>query len=281
MIATIISEENAGAFLPVIPTEALTRSDVFFGAVEENENIACGVIAAQALENHILSISFLYVDPSFRNMGAGHALVSALIDFAEMTGVVSVICSHHDGLDRNSELICRLLKSCNFSTLEYTRNCTYTIAINDISIKKVKPFGSIVPLRSVSKAAFSDYAKKVQQLRRDDSGGTVVSLNAISDYDKDISLMCLDSNKNPVGAILFFAEPDGLYLADFRGFGTKTPKIMYSLLQTAYERASDLLPSDSSIYINTDSENYLKTIEKITNTEAEIAWSSVVDAYFI
>ena len=57
--ATLIDVENMDYFLPAVEKEALLKSDIFLGAVEESSDTAAGVLAATATPDKMLSINYI------------------------------------------------------------------------------------------------------------------------------------------------------------------------------------------------------------------------------
>ena len=280
MLTTLISQENSDAFLKVIPKDIVSNSDVFFGAVTDDD-VSCGVIAGKALGTDTLSITFLYVAPPFRNKGAGRMLIDSLISFAEMSEIDTVICSHQALVDTKEDSLSLFLLNCGFNTLEYTRQNTYSFDIGSLNIKRIKSTGHLISLKEASKNLFKSYADRIKDLEKKDESGTVIALGDQSKYDQNCSFFYLDNKKNPVGAILFVREEDGLYMEDYKAFGEKTPEIMYSLLLKAQDTIPACYPSDCKIYFSTDSEAFLETIQKATHGAATLVWTNVTDAYFL
>ncbi len=281
MAITLITQENSSVFLSFVPDSIISKCDVFFGAFDEDLDTACGVVAAEALEDKTLIIRFIYVAKEFRNRGYGKGMIEALIDFGRECKLTSIICSHRIFPDEDPDSLSMFFEHCDFNKLDYTKNYTRALPIQDFNMKKLKPIGKVISLSELPPKYWDSYKSKIDKMAEDDEKGEIVPLGNLDDYDHTHSLFCLNDKNKIVGAILFSKEEDGLYLNELRTFGSNTETIVYSLIKMSMIQAKEDFPENSYMYVNSDSRDFCSMIEQATGTKSKDAWYNIIHLYFL
>ncbi len=160
MKATLIDVENMDYFLPAVEKEALLKSDIFLGAVEESSDTAAGVLAATATPDKMLSINYIYVEERFRRQGAGSAMIALLKDIASEAEAEAVSCDCLRSLKDEESDIEKLLVSCGFTEAESV-TAILSGRVGDLSVGdygRPQTDVEILPLSGVSSSEWMDYA---------------------------------------------------------------------------------------------------------------------------
>ncbi len=252
MTGTLINESNSQLFLSAIPEDILPFCDIRIGVVDEETDTACGVLAAEAIGNHILAIRYIYVDKFFRLEGAGKELVKTLIELAEEIEAETIVCSY--SRENLSDGIVELLESCGF-----VRNDEMTEPILGVYLSKVSFPGDVskgIKSAGVTIKALSTIDDKKWQI-----GGIVWERNngpangqiAFSDkpdsFDQELSFVALDKNEDIVGLLLGVRSGKGYELLILSAFGERTPGILLALIEHSMEVARQQLDEDDMVII--------------------------------
>ncbi len=156
MFAVFVNEGNQKQFLAGIPDKFVKDADIIIGAVEEERDVACGVLTARISRNRVIEITFIYVDEQYRNRGAGKAMVEFLQGSAEGMELFWIRCEQVRFFDNpvNEELdaVSGLLYACGFGERE--KGNIYECRVRDLKWSKKNDPYPVRKLRQFGKSGF-------------------------------------------------------------------------------------------------------------------------------
>ncbi len=238
MYGTVITEENADAFLPAVGDYALMNSDVFLGVIDEESDTACGVLAAEAIGEHVLAIRWIYVAESMRRRGAGKELVSSLQELAGEIGAEAIVCSC-DKSDEDDNAVAALLNSCSFAEGDKAVP-VFSYKIEDMDIKQEGTGKEmILPLGEVE----DDELYEIEQSWKDDEAygprlSHILMNRAL--YDQKLSLMAYDRMGEAIGIIAVNVVDKEVRIEDFYVRGGNSETTGQALLQSLIRRVEKM-----------------------------------------
>ena len=92
MKAVLVDETNEKMFVSALSSRILKSSDILIGAVDEESDTACGIMAVSATEEKAFIIRYIYVEDSFRGRGAGRVMLELLEEFATECDLSVIMC---------------------------------------------------------------------------------------------------------------------------------------------------------------------------------------------
>ena len=228
MIQTLITEENADRFLPAVGDWALMHGDVLLGAVEEETDTACGVLAAEAISDHVLAVRWLYVDEGMRRRGAGRALIQGLKELADEIGADAVVCSFVRSGEQDA--VSALLRSCDLVEEDEQPVPVYSYRISDMQgAPEETGTVRILPFQSLSE---KDWAK-LEEAWQDEAAYEERLSGFLLDRafcDQGNSFVAYDKEGMPIGILAVSAEEQGFWIEEFYVRGRRMEKTGEALL---------------------------------------------------
>ncbi len=192
MLATLITEENKDEFLRAVPDKIREKCDLFIGAVDEESDTACGVIASELFQEGSIIIRHIYVDENYRDKGAGRAMITLLMDVAKNADVMSayahvtVLYEEEDEDDMNAVRV--LLDGCGFDEMSLGR--IFSMKMSDIKQAKRRKGPLVFPLGTVGENEWNK----------------LMNLDAYAEdrdeYSADYSILSFDKKRDCDGAVL-------------------------------------------------------------------------------
>jgi len=235
ILATIVTPENAPAFLPAVSTQALRESSLFIGAYDEETDTACGVLAAELVTDDSLEIRFLYVEEGWRRMGAGNAMVSLLRDIAADAGIRSIRFAFTQTPE--TDALVNLLQSCGFAQDASEDASLYAMRIGDLDAQEVPVSGSILALADLTQTQWGMLGALLG-----DSAEAILSDGAL---DETLSFAAFDDGGTLTGTVLVLRREDG---ADAELVTLPDAPSGAALLHCAARAAQQALPPDARLY---------------------------------
>ncbi|MCR5596166.1 MAG: GNAT family N-acetyltransferase [Lachnospiraceae bacterium] len=265
MISTLITTENSGLFLPTVPDEVLSAGDVFLGAVDEDTDTACGVLAAEVVEGDIMAIRYLYVNKKWRMNGAAGKLLDMLTDIAHSAGAAEIICNAvrpcpdpSDSAEQTTGMpddgMYEFLTGNGFEEIEELRTPLFEFNISDI---KPNPNSVLLNMVSVSDVS-EDIWKQI----------SFASSLSSDDYIDDLSFVAFDNRKNYLGHILVRMDDNGLVIESLNAEGDHSSLTINSILERVYEVCKSLADEDVPVRVPAQSNSIQSLLMKITGSKA-------------
>ena len=261
-----LTRENERMFLETIPRDVLKYNDLFLGAIDEDTDTACGVLAALIDEEASLVITYIYVAEGYRMKGAGSELIKALKEYAAAGQAEMISCVH--AREPLGDGVYELLDSCGFVTFEEATTKVYSISLSDIDIPQKEAVSDIVPLKDISHTQWNLYEKKMKELDADDEEGYYLPL-APRDYDMG----------KVKGALLADTDKNGINLDHLRVFGEEAYPVMLDLIITAAEAVREKIFEDVQILFSPLSDEHKKLMDERTGDRANIHSEAVVQFF--
>ena len=266
---TRISEKNRLQFLPAVDTLSLAVCDVLFGAYDEKTNTACGILAAESVNNgqtgYSLTIRHIYVDDAWRRKGVGTALVNALMDLSVDAGARAILCFHLEPEEDDQEL------SLFFEALDFKRTKdslpVYGFRLSEIDPGTDKAKFSCVSLISLDKRKWSDFLRFAQERS--------AVINVRSYYDENISFFAYDRENGLRGALLCSHRGGVLYVDEVLTAKEDRISVIEALLYHAVTEAGKLYSGGTEIGITLSDPDQEMVLKELTGFKAEKVGSFV------
>lgn len=237
MVATYKTKDNADSFIKVLPQDVIEACSIIIGAVDEDTDTACGVLAASAENEDTIAIRFIYVHEDYRRRGAGRIMLRALQDTALSLEAGSIVCSFFDA-DEEMGGVKGLLDATGF----WKEDEELHLLGGDVSSfipPSVKKAYSYKSLSGLSREEWNTFY--LENEKRD---------NAPSPrklYQPDCSVFAYD-NGVLRGALLARPMKDGILLDDTRTGYKSENDLWYSLLDESIKRAKKISPK-ANVYV--------------------------------
>ncbi len=254
MTGTLITEKNADFFLPVIPTEALIRSDIFIGAIDEETGTACGVLSVEAQEEHVLALRYIYVAEEMRRRGAGRAMINMLQEVAVEIDASSIVCSSSWRGENDS--IRELLLSGGFSPDMSSPVPVYSIPITEKDPGEIEYSGRIVRISDMTNEEKYEFIKEWSDRIRKEKR----NFEEFAPYhgiDMKYSFAAYDIYDNPCGMLLVSTRGDEITLEMIAGRGKDEETVCEALLRRMIKEVQ------TEFKVNTGSPEKVKLIADI------------------
>ncbi len=267
MVATLVTEANSEFFLPAVSTEDLVNSDFFLGVYDEETDTACGVLAAETIEDHTIAIRSLYVDGEWRGRGAGRTLVETLLELSYDMGAGSVVCAH--SRPNESDGIAELLEACHFIHDEEEDSPIFSVRVGDcLRISKPgheekKGYGSFTALDEITEEKWQKLAFLWNEAGGNENGFFAL-LWPKDRYLGSCSYIAFDEKGRPEALLLMIEVDGGLKLDVFTCLKRFSPSGMVSLSKRGIETIIKEKGEDERVIISTVSKNSYKLLEEIS-----------------
>lgn len=272
MRGTLINESNSAQFLPAVPTEELTGSDLFIGVVDEETDTACGVLAAAAIGDHTLAIRYMWVDENYRGRGAGTELVLTLMEAAGSMDAASIVCAHSRG--NVSDGVSETLDKCGFVRDEEQTSPIYAVSLSELNLGrkgKKSDAGQGMKIKIKPLSGIDDKQWQVGGLNWKSNDGPVSGLRAFSfrrdSYDLKLSFAALDKSEDITGLLLGTCNKDRSEY-EFRvlsAMGKQAPRILRELIDHAAAAARREMGEDARIIVSPVAQYSMNLLEQITD----------------
>ncbi len=266
---TKINEKNRLLFLPAVDTLTLAVCDILFGAYDEKTNTACGILAAESVNNgqtgYSLTIRQIYVDEAWRRKGVGTALIHALMDLSVEAGAKAVLCCHLEPAEEDQDL------SLFFEALDFKRTKdalpVYGFRLSEIDPGNDNTRFSCVSLKSLEKGEWRDF------IRFADERSAVI--NVRSYYDESISFFAYDHEAVLKGGILCSRRGGVLYVDEVLVAKEDRTSAIEALLYHAVTAARKLYSAGTEIGITLSDPDQEMVLKELTGFKAEKVGSFV------
>ncbi|MBO6214612.1 MAG: GNAT family N-acetyltransferase [Lachnospiraceae bacterium] len=264
MIQTVrIGRENEKAFLSVVDNYSLAVCDILIGAVETDTGEACGVIAAESVNNkdlgYSIAVRFLFVAEKFRRIGVASSLVTALVDISGETGAAAVTCCHYEPLDEFSDV------RAFFAAIECKQTVeslpVYGFRLLDITPAEVKKEYVCGPLEKLPDDMWRSFVRTAAHR------GEII--NVKSYYEPNCSLLVYDWDKSFLGAILISRRIGVLFVDHIIVTGKDKSKVLETLMYNALNQALKYYTPGTEVGIIPANNQWEMTLEDITDYKTE------------
>ena len=266
---TRITEKNRLQFLSAVDTLSLAVCDILFGAYDEKTNTACGILAAESVNNrqigYSLAVRHIFVDDAWRRKGVGTALVNALMDLSIDAGAKAVLCYHLEPEEDAQDI------SLFFEALGFKRTKdslpVYGFRLSEIDPGTDKARFSCISLKSFDKGKWMDF------LRFADERSALI--NVRSYYDENISFFAYDHEDGLRGAILCSHRGGVLYVDEVLTVKEDRIPVIEDLLYHAVTEAGKLYSGGTEIGITLSDPDQERILKELTGFKAEKVGSFV------
>ncbi len=237
-LLTPLDLDRFAHLFPEYLLKELPADSLLLGCVCEETPAAAGLLMAHAQDREIF-VDWLYVDEAYRRRGGGRALMEALLESAEASGVVDEIDL---SFSQNSEHMTAFLKDCGFMVFFREGDKGFTTRLKHFPKLPVpgETAGEFVPLAEVPDAEIARFSGLLE-----DSvipGAAIDAPLDPADYLPQ-SLVCLEN-----GAIramcLFSREGDGLYIPWIYN-NCSVPTTFIALVNESMEGLKRTFPPDT------------------------------------
>ncbi len=261
MKSTLITEDNAHLFVEGIPKDVRDSADLLLGAIDEETDTACGVLAASVDDDNNLQITFIYVAEKFRRRGAGKNLLKTMKEVAEDNKSSEISCIHTK--TAISDGVYELLEKSGFVLFDLACVTTYEVRAGDVYIPDRDISILILPVSELEKAQWRDLSEKVSMLEKQDEVGCVLPLRDIEGYDKKYSFVSFSKDGRITGALLVSARAGVLSIDGLYSFGKNEEKIKEDLIIAAKEAVEEELGEDTVVLMCPYTDEQLKEMDRI------------------
>lgn len=264
MRGTLINESNIKFFENALDDETRKRSDILIGVIDEESGNACGILAAEAVGEHVLDIRYIFVDENFRERGAGKELVYTFIEAAKRMQASGITCVHSRG--NISDGISELLESCGFYPDEELSSFIYGAMLSEIQIDEIKEKTlkfSVKSLKNISDKKWND-----SRIMWDHDGGSSHGMAGLSykkdTYDQELSFMAFDDNGDIKGMILGKISEAGFEILTLSAIGAQKSYILYALLKNAIDTSRKKLDEQTYVIVSGASKSSMEVLDHIS-----------------
>ena len=282
MKATLITEKNQDLFFESLSASVLDENDLFIGAFDEETDTACGVLAAATDKTTYLN--FMYVDPAYRKMGAGSAMLDMLTDILVSLDVceIACVCTRERKKGKaKADSVLDFLSHHGFEESGAEVFTTYEMKLSDITAPSVKGKDvTLIPLREASEHQWRAYRSKVDAMMKDDKEGYILPLENKEFYDPECSFIALSKNARVAGAILVDIDktstPIKVHLDELRTFKDKTGEIALSLISSGVGALKDGYPGKTVIAACPTTKVHKSVMDRLTEGKVTAVSDAVV-----
>ncbi len=282
MIATLITEKNEDSFLSAVSADIQKKADLLIGAVDEETDTACGLLMAEADSGHSLTIRFIYVEPEWRNRGAGYEMVRFLEEVAEELGVSEINCTQtklfNDESSADVDLISALLYDCGFYDIS-TEDCIYSVNVSDLiesehtenkggieknphnELSYTKARHKICHLSKISKKKWQSVVKDYYEYMTPNDGRDPYEIGSRDQYDADLSIFSFDEEGNCTGVLLVQSDEDKSLLSEYRAMNRD---LLSAITTEAISAVRYISLPDDTVYMSIISDNSRDLFSNIT-----------------
>lgn len=247
MRGTLVNNDNMNMFLPALGKDSIGPGDLIVGVVDDETDTACGVLWAMEEQKDNLSIREVIINKSYLDKGAGDELIAFFLDIAQEISIKNISFSYLKSED--TEYLYELFEKAGFADLSQELS-EYAVRIGDfyISDRKIDDHG----MKVVSVAELSDKTK---------------SKLTMIDFDKcleNISFIAID-NKRLAGRIIFEQFRDMIRLRAYEAEGKEPRRILYLLIQKAFERIRTLYGPEMWMLLSVETDAILDELIRYTD----------------
>ncbi len=273
----LVTEENKEMFLGVVPGEVLEVSHLYLGAIDEDTDTACGVLAAMVDVDGNLLLTYVFVAEDFRMMGAGKELIEALKELAADGEAKEISCIHEKMAD--SDGVYELLDSCGFTEFELATTSTYEVLLRDLVLPNKKVTSKIVPLSALSDEQWLTYYRKINMLDEMDDTGNVTSLSKRENYDGDHSVAYIDGDGQVMGALILSFDGDAIYVEGLRVLGENMEMVTLDLIISGIQRAKAGFSGDMPVVMSPFYHEQMALLSRFSDGRVKKRSDTVVQIY--
>ena len=267
MKAVLVDETNEKMFVSALSSRILKSSDILIGAVDEESDTACGIMAVSATEEKAFIIRYIYVEDSFRGRGAGRVMLELLEEFATECDLSVIMCPVY--CDEDGKMVAELLMSFGFIAEMDFALYAYTINLSSVrAIAKSSKMLRVIALRKLNDDKVAELKSKWTA-----SVGATVNTVHIADADDELSAVAYDEEDNLCGVILVSNEEESLVVDEIDVFDDHiipADKIKNSLLAHFSARAMRDYPDRTYVRVdvlNNDRKEFLKKIHDVVRLD--------------
>lgn len=260
---TRINGQNRDSFLPAVDALSLAVCDVILGAYDEKTDTACGILAAESVNNeqlgYTLAIRHIYVDEEWRGKGAGKALVNALMDLTTDAGAKAVMCCHLEAEDETEELS-GFLEAMEFKR---TRDSLplFGFRLSEIETGSFTEQIRCVPLKSLENREWKEFVRF--------AGRRSAVINVRNYYEDSISFVAFDDDSDIRGALLCSRRGQVLCVDVVLTVNDKGNKTLEALISHAVSEAQKLYSPGTEIGIMLKDPEQEMILKELTGFKTE------------
>ncbi len=250
MIPVLVNSENADLFLQALDKKSIEDDDIIVGVVDEDEEIACGVLWAVAIEDEGLLIKDIYILKEKVKTDAGRELISFFLEIAGDVRARTISYSYIR--DNDNFYMYELLDEFGFIDESYLLH-EYLVRVRDLEIDYLPSFKTLEDVYCLDEYSYG----RASQVPADTEKRRVNALSFISiDSGKITGILLIRRFKNmlEIESLKLFNEESG-----------KNYKTLYSLIKTAVQKAREILPDDTYILLNALKKSERQLLSMITN----------------
>ena len=268
MRAVFINGGNKDSFVHSLNEDLIKTSDLLIGAVDEETDTACGILALKVTEDRFISIRHIYVHEEFRNKGAGRAMIQLLLEFAdgsEANGIICSLCYSHE-----SRGIAEFLMKEGFIADRSDDDLVYGISLGDLSgLAGDAGEWKIISLKKHSEDDSLFLLQRWQELN-----GSGKGLKGLTWADESLSFIAYDEEDDPCGALLSEKMGDSLLIGslettDTKGEEKNSEKIKKALLSNLMASVKGTLPDNAEVKMTIHKDDREEFLVKIKREELE------------
>ncbi len=283
MIQIYLAEgESRMVFEATLPSEVVKEEPLIVGAVDDETQTACGVIAAQV---YLDTINILYIEVAekYRREGVGRRMMSFLHQVAAGLLLEGVGCSYM--VEKESDegkAIDSFFDSVSLSVEK--KSPVYRVLVDDLEskiyrLKRPISNGRIIPLEKVSKYDWGSFRESVIRVGLDynydndeDKDKVFLDVGDRADYDEKISYLYINANKRPTGCILFSEEGKRLSLRYLYMLskGPTSAKVLMRLFVFAFDAVKEAHGLGTIVYVNTQNSISEEILKKMSRDKIEV-----------
>ena len=263
MIGVLIGEGNKSQFLQILSDEIRENCDLFIGAVDDETDTACGVMAVQAAENHTLAIRFLYVDENYRRKGAACAMLDFLYELALDSGAKEIVCSYIR--ENNNVLVDSVFEKCGYTENELVRTSMFRMKTSSFRKQLRKMNTKMCILKHFPKEMWKQVL--AAEKKTIPMGGIMVSKE--EHYDENLSFIAYSDSRKPIGGFFVSKIENKVVLERLFAVGSNSKQTLYDLLQKGVNDLTTSLSPETEVWINVYDDAALAIIKYISDNKAE------------
>lgn len=239
MLVTYVTKDNEDSFLGILGEEERRTCAIRIGAVDEKTDTACGLLAAEAVDENTIAIRFCYVDEAFRRQGAARAMIRALQDTASNVEAEHVLCTYL-APEEGEDAIKNLLEATGFSP-EPDPEPVFHAAIANFCPPEKDGGYTYKSLYELSKKEWNAFYPI--------AGANENPPEAREVYDEICSVFAYDAEGAVKGGILVKKVSDGILIEGVSTASQKESDLWHPLLQACILRSKSREDSFRNIYV--------------------------------
>ncbi len=243
MEATFVTEKNQELFEPALPEGLKDRAGLIIGAIDDEET-ACGVAAFEETDmpdgsGKVINLLYIYVDPEYREMGAGMRMVSLAIQYARNYSFGAIQAQ----IPRTPEYlpVFRLLEDAGFTQDEEEDQVLWRVPLKYFEEpffkKEVEAKEKIFFLEDLDSKRWESVIRMAQE-KLGKTGARMFDIRTRAAYSEELSCVAFDKG-DPVGGVLVEKAPDGDIVIEMAVLLENNVKLFFKMMKEVCIRLKD------------------------------------------